>query len=137
MLQNEIHTASGWLSFLYFFFFPSLPVFFYKLKSIVFIFFTRKINISHHHFQCCTALHPYATSGLMCYTCSFSCLCFSLVPMGFVACFPVVMPLKAAGFQYCCRLPNITALHMSSSVPVEPADSVVFICLGLPPPGSF
>lgn len=135
MLQNELHRASGWLSFLYFF--PITTCFFYKLKSIVFIFFTRKINISHNHFQSCTALHPYATSGLMCYACSFSCLCFSFVPMGFVARFPVVMPLIAAGFQYCCRLPHITALHMSSTIPVKPAGSVVFICLGLPLPGSF
>lgn len=53
-----------------------------------------------------------------------------------VLCFPLVIPLWAAGLEYCCRLPNITALQMSNVVPEKPAGSVVFVCLDLPTLGS-
>lgn len=57
--------------------------------------------------------------------------------MSAVVFFPVVIPLRAAGLQYCCRLSNITALQMSNVVLEKPAGSVVFICLDLPTLGSF
>lgn len=67
---------------------------------------------------------------------TFSWPCFNLSLMRTIACFPIVIPLRAAGLEYCCRLPNITALQMSNVVPEKPAGSVVFICLDLPTLGS-